>query len=440
MLTRLRLENFKAWDDTGDVELKPITGFLGTNSSGKSSLIQSLLLLKQTAESSDRGAVFDFGDARAYADMSDFASVAHGHRVDRAMKISLDWNAEIPISIIDSVEIGPAVRSRRLGFHVAARMETAGASRRVVVDRMSYSAGDAVFGMQRTSDRQYAVFSENVVFEFVNRSEMPHFQITSPVKCYGFPDRVRLRYPNATFLSGLEFALEERLENVYYLGPLRAHPQRTYTWTGSQPYDMGRAGEYAIGAILTARERRQMVWQEDVERPIPLEEYVAHWLRRIGLIHDFRVERIAEDSPLYRVKVRKSRHAAETLITDVGFGVSQVLPALVLCFYAPLGSTVILEQPEIHLHPLAQAGLADALIDAYQKRGVQIIIESHSEHLLRRIQRRISEETVSQDHVGMYILLAGRRRRVPDRQAGVGRVRQHSQLAPRISLATSSAR
>ena len=120
------------------------------------------------------------------------------------------------------------------------------------------------------------------------------------------------------------------------------------------------------------------------------------------MVHDFRVERIAEDSPLYRVKVRKSPQAVETLIPDVGFGVSQILPALVLCFYAPVGSTVILEQPEIHLHPLAQAGLADALIDAYQKRGVQIIIESHSEHLLRRIQRRISEETVSQDDVGMY--------------------------------------
>ena len=81
---------------------------------------------------------------------------------------------------------------------------------------------------------------------------------------------------------------------------------------------------------------------------------------------------------------------------------SQILPALVLCFYAPEGSTVILEQPEIHLHPLAQAGLADALIDAYQKRGVQIIVESHSEHLLRRLQRRISEGTISQNHVGMY--------------------------------------
>ena len=402
MLTRLRLENFKAWEDTGDVELKPITGFFGTNSSGKSSLIQSLLLLKQTAESSDKGAAFDFGDARAYADMGDFASVAYRHRTNNPVKISFDWDAERAINVRDHTDGRLAAQSRQLGFQVASRMETDGARRRVVVDQMSYSVGDAVFGMRRTGDSQYDVFSENVHFEFVGRSGMPRFPIISPVKCYVFPDGARLRYLNSEFLPDLEFALENRLEDVYYLGPLRTSPQRIYTWTGSQPYDMGRAGEYAIGAILATRERLQVILQSDTGRLTPLEERVAHWLKELGLIHDFRVERIAEDSPLYRVKVRKSPRAVETLIGDMGFGVSQVLPALVLCFYAPEGSTVILEQPEIHLHPLAQAGLADALIDAYQKRGVQIIVESHSEHLLRRLQRRISEESVPQDDIGLY--------------------------------------
>ena len=401
MLTRLRLENFKAWEDTGDIELKPITGFFGTNSSGKSSLIQSLLLLKQTAESSDRGAAFDFGDARAYADMGDFASVAHERRLDRAMKISLDWDGGLPFSVTDPADGRQAARSRQLGFEVSSRAETAEAIYRAVVDQMSYSVGGAVFGVRRTDDmrQRYDVFSENVHYEFVARSDRPHFPTQlSDVKCYVFPYMARRRYLNAEFLPDLELELEKRLERVYYLGPLRAPPQRTYTWTGSQPYDVGRAGEYAISAILAAGERRQNMRQRDMS----LEERVAHWLKKLGLIHDFRIERIADDSPLYRVKVRKSPRAAETLIADVGFGVSQILPALVLCFYAPFGSTVILEQPEIHLHPLAQAGLADALIDAQQNRGVQIIVESHSEHLLRRLQRRISEETISQNHVGMY--------------------------------------
>ena len=61
MLTRLRLENFKSWQDTGNITLRPITGFFGANSSGKSGLIHALLLLKQTADAADRGIVFNFG-------------------------------------------------------------------------------------------------------------------------------------------------------------------------------------------------------------------------------------------------------------------------------------------------------------------------------------------------------------------------------------------
>ena len=403
MLTRLRLENFKAWEDTGDIELKPITGFFGTNSSGKSSLIQSILLLKQTAESSDRGAAFDFGDSRAYADMGDFASVAHKHRVDRAMKISLDWDIGLPFSITDPIEGKPVARSRQLGFEVSSRSESAEPVHRAVVERMAYSVGDVVFGMRLTDDirHRYEVFSENVHYEFVARSEIRYFPTQLPVKCYVFPHMARLRYLNAEFLSDLELALEKRLERVYYLGPIRARPERTYTWMGSQPYDTGRSGEHAIDAILADAERLQVTQHKNAGVP-SLEENVAHWLKELDLIHDFRIERIAEDSPLYRVKVRKSPDAAEMLIADMGFGVSQILPALVLSFYRTVGSTVILEQPEIHLHPLAQAGLADALIDACRRGGAQIIFESHSEHLLRRLQRRISEETISQDDVGLY--------------------------------------
>jgi predicted ATPase len=114
------------------------------------------------------------------------------------------------------------------------------------------------------------------------------------------------------------------------------------------------------------------------------------------------VRAIKEGSNLYQVFVQQSPGAAEVLITDVGFGVSQVLPVLVLCYYVPEGSTIILEQPEIHLHPSVQAGLADVFIDAVKRRKIQIILESHSEHLLRRLQRRIAEEQYSPDNAALY--------------------------------------
>ena len=87
---------------------------------------------------------------------------------------------------------------------------------------------------------------------------------------------------------------------------------------------------------------------------------------------------------------------------NAGFGVSQILPVLVLCYYVPGGSTIILEQPEIHLHPSVQSDLADVLIDVVKNRDLQVIVESHSEHLLRRLQRRIAEGELPAKDAALY--------------------------------------
>lgn len=405
MLTRLRLENFKSWQDTHDIALKPITGFFGANSSGKSGLIHALLLLKQTAESADRGIVFHFSGTAARVDLGDFASVLHGHETDRALGISLDWRTEKPFEVTDTYARGVVASSKDIGFRVVSRLEASGAREQLVIDQMSYRVGNAVFGMRRGTRNKYKPFTENLDFKFIPNRGRP-WDIPSLVKCYGFPDTVRAYYQNAGFLTDLEFALEQRLQKVYYLGPLRAHPQRVYAWSGGQPLDMGEAGKSVVDALLAADQRGQKIGRGTGRPRLTLEQYVAQWLKDIGLIHEFRVVPIAKDRGLYEVKVRKSRKAAEVLITDVGFGVSQILPVLVLCFYVPEGSTVILEQPEIHLHPIAQAGLADFFIDAWKKRKVQILLESHSEHLLRRLQRRIAEETLCKDDVALFFCSA----------------------------------
>ena len=401
MLTRLRLENFKSWQDTGNIALKPITGFFGANSSGKSGLIHALLLLKQTSESADRGIVFYFGGATTRVDLGDFASVVHGHEADRNLEISLDWRTERPFEVTDTDQKQSVAQSKDVGFQVASLWERVGARERLVVDRMSYRVGETVFGMRRGSGSKYMPYTENTDFEFNSRRERPS-NVTSLVKCYGFPDTVRANYQNAGFLTDLEFALEKRLEDVYYLGPLRAYPERVYAWSGAQPTDMGQAGESVVDALLAARQQGMKISPGYRKWHVSLEKYVAQWLEKLGLIHSFRISPVAEGSRLFEVRVQKSSNAAEVLITDVGFGVSQILPVLVLCFYVPEGSTVILEQPEIHLHPSVQAGLADVFIDAWERRNVQVVVESHSEHLLRRLQRRIAEKEFSQDHVGLY--------------------------------------
>ena len=124
----------------------------------------------------------------------------------------------------------------------------------------------------------------------------------------------------------------------------------------------------------------------------------------MAVIDNFAVEEVASGTDLYELRVTVSGGTAQVSVPDVGFGVSQVLPVLVQVFYAPRRSAVILEQPEIHLHPAAQSELGDVLIAAVKDNGVQLLVESHSEHLLRRLQRRIAEGEVSHEDVALYFV------------------------------------
>lgn len=402
MLTRLRLRNFKSWKDTGDIALRPITAFFGANSSGKTSLLQALLLLKQTSESSDRGRVFHFGNRQTLVDLGDFGTVVHRHDSGTAIEVELDWKTTKRLPVSDS-EGKRIEQTDTLGFFVST--DRNGEQQSVSVEQMGYRLGEARFGMRRTG-KGHELSADGVSFDFMPRRGRP--SRLPPVRCYGFPTEVVTQHQNAGFLADLEHEFVQQLGRIHYLGPLRAYPERRYDWTGARPGDMGRAGESAVDAILAARARGDRISLGKGHKRRTLEEHVAFWLRKLGLIQDFRVEPLAEGLQVFQVMVRRTAEAARVSITDVGFGVSQVLPVLVLCFYAPEGSTIILEQPEIHLHPAIQSGLADVLIDAHRHRRVQILIESHSEHLLRRLQLRIADETLSSDQVGLWFCRSSR--------------------------------
>ena len=198
------------------------------------------------------------------------------------------------------------------------------------------------------------------------------------------------------------------MDSIYYLGPLREYPRREYRWTGSSPEDVGQRGERAIDAILAAtalKETRSLGYRK---RRKSFQEMIAYWLRRLGLIRDFRLEEIDKGTNLYRAMVKTSPSSVPTALTDVGFGVSQVLPVLVLLYYVPEGSTVLMEQPEIHLHPAVQSDLADVMLNVAEIRNVQIIVESHSEHLMRRLQRRVAEQKASSEDVKLYFVSSQR--------------------------------
>lgn len=402
MLTSLKFTNFKGWPKA-DLRCGSITGIFGTNSSGKSSLIQLLLLLKQTKEATDRAVALELnGDLVKLGTIKD---AIHRHDNSLSMDISLGFKLSSELAVTDpsqkrtsAIAKGRSLRMNvQIGIHRSAP----------VARRLSYTLRDTEFTLApRNGDAtQFELHASDELdlnnFKFIRTPGRP-WQLPGPVKGYAFPDQARTYYQNAGFLADLEAAYEREIDRIFYLGPLREFPQRDYLWARSRPTDVGQRGEKVIDAILAATaagETRNLRYKA---RQKPFQEMVAYWLREMGLIESFRVAEIAEGSNRWQALVSTRRGASEVLLTDVGFGVSQVLPVITLLQYVPEGSTVILEQPEIHLHPLAQAGLADVIIQAATHRKVQVILESHSEHLLLRLQRRIAEEKLSADDVKLY--------------------------------------
>ncbi len=400
MLTNLRLQNFKSWKDTKDIRLAPLTGLFGANSSGKTSLLQFLLMLKQTAESADRSRVLHTGDDRAYVDLGTFYDLTYRHEESDTLLYALEWQLREPLNIKDpEQESARLFQIKKLQFEATVR-NVAGV---VQVDNFSYRFDGRQFGMERRSNSDKKDdYSLLFAGYDLKRTRGRPWLLPHPVKSYGFPDQVNAYYQNAGFLSELVLALEEQFQQIFYLGPLREYPNRQYLWAGDRPRDVGSRGEQAVSALLASRRAGKVIRRGRGRTNQTVEECVAMWLKTLGLIHGFDLKPIAENRKEYEVRVRRTASSPEVLITDVGFGVSQILPVLVLCFYAPEGSTLILEQPEIHLHPAVQAGLADVFIDAIKTRKVQIILESHSEHLLRRLQLRIAEERLSPEQTALY--------------------------------------
>ncbi|MCC7495784.1 MAG: DUF3696 domain-containing protein [Fimbriimonadaceae bacterium] len=393
MLTSLRVQNFKAWEDLRPGRLAPITGFFGANSAGKTSLLQFLLLLKQTAESADRSEVLHFGTDRDAVRLGSLRELLHRHELTRQLQFELAWQQPEPLRLTDPQH--PSERladSDQLIFQAAIAALPSGAP---AVERFRYGVGPFAVGMLRQQaspdSPQYDLEVSPALSQPRRRPGRPT-HLPAPNRFYGFPDQVLASYQNVAFLADLELALQALLQRIHYLGPLREQPQREYRWSGSTPRDVGPRGERAIEALLSAQERGLQVQPGRRRHYVPLLHYVARKLVELQVVATCEVTPIAPGSDLYRVWVQVTRHSPRVLLTDVGFGVSQVLPVVTLLYYAPVGSIILLEQPEIHLHPRVQAGLADILIDAVQARGVQVIVESHSEHLLRRLQRRLAEE------------------------------------------------
>jgi AAA ATPase domain/Protein of unknown function (DUF3696) len=399
MLTHLHIQNFKSWKDTGSIRMAPLTVFFGGNSSGKTSILQFLLMLKQTVESSDRTQVLAFGanDPHAYVNLGESFDVIHQHQLPGKIAFSLAW--QLPHSDFQQVCFSSVIDCYHAG---------------VSVEKFNYqaSANKAWFelGMQRSGSEKDSLY--NLLSRPVQNADPIMLSgLPSPPKGYAFPSGTTQQAEAANIaIAGQTSSFEKEYEDLFehhlfYLGPLREGHQYSNSEATDNPVDEEGHSGSKTRALWDWRWRSR-----DLNALTALFDYAKQmekaeeWLRSLHLIHhSFRLVPSDKNPNTYDVLVRRRADAPEVILRDVGLGVLQLLSILFFCYNVPTDSTLILEQPESHLHPTAQAGLADILIDVIKTRNIQLIVESHSEHLLHRLQRRIAEaELLTNLDVALY--------------------------------------
>ena len=176
---------------------------------------------------------------------------------------------------------------------------------------------------------------------------------------------------------------------IRYLGPLRADPQASQKFSPSSELDdVGAKGEYAA-AVYDANQNASIEWYNPVTKQIErgiLKVALDNWVRYLDVANQIKIETAGQSGFSWQVVHKKGQKPLP--LSAVGVGVSQILPILVMGLLAPKDTLLMVEQPELHLHPSVQARLGDFFV-GLTKCNKQCLIETHSENLVSQLRYHI---------------------------------------------------
>ncbi|WP_318466617.1 DUF3696 domain-containing protein [Photobacterium leiognathi] len=436
MLSSIKLKNFKSFKSLDNLKIKPITVLCGTNSCGKSSILQSILLLKQTKESRSSNQSLLLNGK--YVHLGDIDNVIYGNDTKELMSLvyQYDFTTEeyfenrrsrhrpsvfnllryiLPnetrrikgavYSIVFSIDLRVSDKSK--GY-----IKTADIDKYQVTITTKTPDGNVIDGAEtsliRSNDNGFEIKWKNIHFPHrreenvldgnANRLSV-NFENLFPLieirNISGDEDTFeRIPFQVHHFFRAIDDFVININEGVTYVGPLREEPSRRYIYE-NEVLEIGTKGENAAYIYQTEQDESigdhylfnknddSFIKQNDVK----LKHGLNHWFKLMN-IKGFKPD---YQSEIIRLKMdANSSSETRVNIADVGFGVSQIFPIVLEGLRMQKNGTLLLEQPEIHLHPNLQMQMADYFISlALSKKNV--IIETHSDHIVNRLVRRIVE-------------------------------------------------
>ncbi len=381
-ISRIAVSGFKSIHTRQAIEIRPLTILAGANSSGKSSMMQTLLLLKQTLEApSDPGPLFIHGPNAKFSEVKQMFFHSAGTSKSQLIEIELH---------VDGTEL-------RLNY---SRKKGRGYESPVVAQMERTAHGEITLNERYGSEDIIKQFKGNTYWNPIisakgmNQAEVIRNRCFLEAKLSP-PGDLSVMKEIIHFLPGRPFI--SHLKEIIHVPGLRGNPERAYSVTAIGDSFPGTFEDYAASVIAHWVE----VSDSNLDR---LGEDLAHlgltWKVHARAVNDIQVElRVGR-------LIRPKQGGASDLvnIADVGFGISQTLPVVVALLTARPGQMVFIEQPELHLHPRAQVAMAEVLAKA-AKRGVRVVIETHSSLLLLGVQSLVAEGILPASDVALHWFL-----------------------------------
>ncbi|CAD6491732.1 MAG: AAA ATPase domain protein [Candidatus Argoarchaeum ethanivorans] len=389
VFNKIHIKNFKALRDTGELDVKPLTFLVGPNSSGKTSLIQAILALRQTVQSPDQRTPLILND---YVDLGSYKDVVFKHNEKNDIHINLeipDVRCDIVFSVYTSGKNHGIIYLNSLDFSGKDVLMPQKEKKKFVTEDVNFSV------RKRARGGRYFITIKDKDSKDEQPVELRKFYMISPEKEYKDPSKFEeylWKHPNLWFaIAVLGTIIENIFDDVYHIGPLRNEPERTYLAAGASPSDVGKRGEETVDILLLERK---------------LKEKVKLWLKNFDISLEFDLEELKGKSggatSVYNIMLKDPNTKTKVNLIDVGFGASQILPIIVQGFNTPKNSLILIEQPEIHLHPKAQATMGDLLVDIAKSNERKLIIETHCDLLIRRVCKNILQKKIKHTDVVIY--------------------------------------
>jgi len=392
------VKGFKSIRHPARIDLRPLTLLAGANSSGKSSILQPLLLLKQSMELHyDPDPLLMDGPHVTFTSLDQFLPRGQG-QVKPANKLE----------VVFGPPSRPFRRRKRELTKIDVRLTFTRSSPKSERLRVKTS-------IRRSGTSKWIEVSEGSERALRSFMEIPDAERVEILFQRGSVGTDMLLWPpGADQWSPLPISQPlDWLRTIFHLPGYRGHRERRYPITRVTIDGVG--GVAVVGPMHTYAASLLLEWQrlaKDTQAPADLREQATENLRRVAdglrrLELTWKVLSEAVDAAHLELRAGRLPKAQQggardlVAVADAGFGLSQVLPVLVGLAAAVPGQMVLVEQPELHLHPRAQLALGGVLAAA-AGRGVIVVVETHSQLILRAIQTVVATGKLTPDQVALH--------------------------------------